>query len=154
MAQDSIKDREVVISRVIFASRERVWNAWTDPNQVPLWWGPNGFRNTFHKFDMRVGGTWEFIMHGPDGTDYPNRLIFREIKEYERLVFAHDSNIDNDPNGFHTEVTFEDQGDMTKVTMTSVFKSAEARNLVVEKFGAIEGGNQTLGRLEAHLGKQ
>lgn len=72
---------------------------WTDPKHI-AWWGPNGFTNTIHEMNVKPGGVWRFIMHGPDGTDYPNKILFIEVVKPERLVYTHGSDEDNDPNQF------------------------------------------------------
>ncbi len=82
-------DREIVITHVINATRERVWEAWTDPIHVQQWWGPNGFTTTVQEMNVRPGGAWRFIMHGPDGVDYPNKIVYEEIVKPERLVYVH-----------------------------------------------------------------
>jgi uncharacterized protein YndB with AHSA1/START domain len=146
----STADREIVIERTVNAPRELVWQAWIEADQIRQWWGPNGFTTTIHAMDVRVGGVWRFIMHGPDGTDYPNRIVYREIVKPERLVYDHDD--DNDPpsHSFRSTVTFVAQGCKTKVTLQVVFASVEAREASV-KFGAVEGGEQTLARLDQYL---
>src|SRR4051794_12623895 len=82
-------DREIVATRVFDAPRELVFKAWTDPEHLAQWWGPTGFTNTFHEFDLRPGGVWRFVMHGPDGVDYKNENVFVEIVKPERIVFDH-----------------------------------------------------------------
>src|ERR1700678_444638 len=82
-------DREIVISRVFDAPRELVWQAMTDPLHVIHWWGPRGFTTTIEEMNVRPGGVWKQVMHGPDGTDYPNKSIFTEVVKPERLVYAH-----------------------------------------------------------------
>jgi uncharacterized protein YndB with AHSA1/START domain len=141
-------DRSIIATRIFDAPRELVFEAWTDPQHIAQWWGPNGFTNTIHSMDVRPGGEWDFIMHGPDGTDYKNRIIYREVVRPERLVYDHVSG-----PLFHATVTFEAQGDKTRLTVQMLFESAELRNKVAEEFGAVEGLNQTLGRLETHLPK-
>jgi uncharacterized protein YndB with AHSA1/START domain len=141
-------DREIVIERIVNAPRELVWRAWTEADQIAKWWGPNGFTTTIHEMHVRVGGVWRFIMHGPDGTDYPNRIAYREIVKPERLVYDHSDDKGNDH--FLATVTFAAMGNRTKVTLRAVFDTAQARAAKV-KFGAVEGGGQTLARLEQHL---
>jgi uncharacterized protein YndB with AHSA1/START domain len=148
--QSNTSDREIVITRILDAPRELVYEAWTNPKHIAQWWGPNGFTNTIHEMNVKIGGVWRFIMHGPDGTDYPNKIVFEEVIKAKRLVYTHGSDDDNDPHAFHVTVTFEDEGKKTKLTMHSVFGSAAILE-EMKKFGAIEGGNQTLNRLEAHL---
>jgi uncharacterized protein YndB with AHSA1/START domain len=81
--------REIISTRVVGAARELVFKALTDPDHLAHWWGPKGFTNTFHEFDLRPGGTWRFVMHGPDGVNYQNKSVFVEIVKPERLVFEH-----------------------------------------------------------------
>ena len=145
----STADREIVGERLLDAPRELVWAAWTDPKHVAQWFGPNGFTNTIHEMDVRPGGVWRFMMHGPDGTDYPNKVSFIEVERPARLVYLHGD--DKQPDQFHVTVTFEEVGGKTKLTMRSLFKSKADRDFVVEKVGAIDGMNQTLGRLSRHL---
>lgn len=147
-------DRQILLSRLVDAPRSLVWRAWTDPKHVGQWWGPDGFRNTIHEMDLRPGGVWRFVMHGPDGTDYPNKIVFREVKEPERLAYDHmsDGGEGTAPEiRFQVLVSFETEGTGTRVTMRSTFPSAEARDYVVREFGAIEGGKQHLGRLADYL---
>jgi uncharacterized protein YndB with AHSA1/START domain len=141
-------DREIVIERIVDAPRELVWRAWTEADQIAQWWGPNGFTTTIHEMHVRIGGVWRFIMHGPDGTDYPNRIVYREIVKPERLVYDHSDDKGNDR--FQSTVTFAALGKGTKVTLRAVFETAQARAAKV-KFGAVEGGRQTLARLAQHL---
>ena len=82
-------DREIVVSRVFDAPRELVWEAWTNPKHVANWWGPTGFSTTIEKMDVRPGGEWKHVMHGPDGTDYPNHSVFIEVVKPERIVYSH-----------------------------------------------------------------
>jgi len=149
----STADREIVITRVFDAPRELVWNAWTDPSRVSKWWGPNGFTTTTHAMDVKPGGVWRFVMHGPDGRDYPNRITFLEVARPERLVYKHAGEEDHEGVDFHVTVTFEDAGGKTRVTMRSVFPSAAERERVAKEYGAVEGGVQHLGRLAEHLAK-
>lgn len=149
---DPSSPHELIITRLINAPRRRVWEAWTDPEQLVRWWGPNGFTNTFHMFDFRIGGAWRFTMHGPDGTDYPNRIIFEEIISMERMAYTHDgdTDVENDPHRFRSTVTFADEDGKTRVTLRVALSSAEELENKI-RFGAVEGGNQTLGRLEEFI---
>ena len=83
---EPITEREVLIERIVDAPREMVWKAWTDPRQVVQWWGPTGFTTTIEQMDVRPGGLWQYVMHGPDGTNYPNRSVFIEIVPPERAT--------------------------------------------------------------------
>lgn len=146
--------REIVITRLLDAPCEMVWDAWTDPKQVVQWWGPRGFTTTIHEMDVRPGGVWRHTMHGPDGTDYPNKSVFKEVVKPERIVFSHGGGKKGAEGvSFEATWTFEARGQKTLITMRSVFPSAEDRDRVVKEYGAIEGGKQTLDRLEEKLEK-
>jgi uncharacterized protein YndB with AHSA1/START domain len=144
-------DREIVITRLIDAPPARVVDAWTDPEQVVQWWGPRGFTTTTHKMEVKPGGVWRFVMHGPDGRDYRNKITYLEIVPPERLVYSHSGGEDLEPVSFQTTVTFVTEGNKTRVTIRSVFPTREERDRVVKEHGAIEGGEQHLARLDEHL---
>src|ERR1700677_3316170 len=86
---ESTADREIITTRFFNAPRELVWAAWTDPKHIAQWWGPNGFTTTIQEMDVRPGGDWRLIMHGPDGRDYKNHSVFVEVEKPSRLVFVH-----------------------------------------------------------------
>ncbi len=142
----STADCEIVTERLINAPRELVFAAWTDPEQMVKWWGPDGFTNTMHEMDVRPGGLWRFVMHGPDGTDYQNRSVFVEVVAPSLIVYDHVST----PK-FRNSVTFVEEGAKTRLTMRAVFEDANAYEMAVKTFGAVEGGKQTLGRLAAFV---
>ncbi|HEX9744578.1 MAG TPA: SRPBCC family protein [bacterium] len=154
MSMISATDREVVITRLINASAERVYQAWTDPEQVRQWWGPDGFTLTTHEMDVKPGGVWRFIMHGPDGVDFPNTINFKEIVEAEKLVYLHsgDENVENNIR-FDVTVIFKEVEGKTELTMKMVFETAEALKEVIEKYNALEGGKQHVKRLEEYLAR-
>jgi uncharacterized protein YndB with AHSA1/START domain len=145
--------RAIIGMRVFDARRELVWSAWTDPKHLAQWWGPNGFTTTTSAFDMRPGGVWRFVMHGPDGRDYQNRITFDEIVKPERIVYRHDGGEDVEPVQFTQTVTFEDLGGKTKLTWRGVFPSAEERDRVIKEYGADKGLVQTLARLADYVTK-
>src|SRR6476620_4232000 len=86
---ESTIDREIVSSRVFDAPRERVFEAFSNPKHVMHWWGPNGFTNTIHEFEPRVGGRWRLTMHAPSGARYENESEFVEVVKPERVVYNH-----------------------------------------------------------------
>lgn len=152
------RTREIVISRTFDAPRELVFDAFTDVRHVSEWWGPAGFTTTTHERDLCPGGVWRFVMHGPDGTDFDNVIVYREISRPERLNYRH-GETESGPGAFDVTVTFEDVSaeegrTATRLTLRTVFATAEERNYKVEKYGAIEGGQQTLSRLAEHIVKQ
>jgi len=148
-------DREIHITREVQAPQELVWKAMTDPEHMVNWWGPNGLKTTMEKMDVRPGGTWKYVMHGPDGADYPNKSIFKEVVKPERLVFKHGGSRKGGPGAnFVGTWTFEKvAAKKTKVTIHMVFPTMAARDVVVKEYGAIEGGKQTLERLDNYLAK-
>jgi uncharacterized protein YndB with AHSA1/START domain len=143
----------IITTRVYDAPRDLVWRAWTDPKHLAQWWGPNGFTTTTNAFDMRPGGVWRFVMHGPDGRDYENRITFDEIVKPERLRYRHGRD-DVEPALFHSTVTFEDLGgNRTRLTLHAVFPSAAERDRVIRDYGADTGAQQTLARLGDYLSR-
>ncbi|HEY0002305.1 MAG TPA: SRPBCC family protein [Actinoplanes sp.] len=149
-ATSATADREVVISRVIDAPRELVFEAFTEVRHLSQWWGPEGFTTTTRSFEFRVGGVWDFVMHGPDGTDYPEWISWAEIAPPERIALLHGESHD-DPNAFESVLTFEPEDAATRIEMHTVFRTKELRDEAVEKYHAIEGGQQTLGNLAAYV---
>lgn len=143
-------DREIVISRTIDAPRDLVFDAFTEVRHLSRWWGPKGFSTTTRAFEFRVGGAWEFVMHGPDGTDYPEWITWTEIVRPRRIAMLHGEHHD-DPNAFTSVLTFEPDGPTTHIEMVTIFPSRRQRDEAVEKYGAIEGGKQTLGKLAAYV---
>jgi len=145
-------DRSIVLSRMLEAPREEVFELWTSPEHLANWWGPNGFTLTTHEADIRPGGSWRFTMHGPDGTDYPNVIHYEEIRAPELITFVHGDDVGEMPP-FRGSITFDDFQGMTILTMRTVFQSTDELQRQVEKVGAIEGGNQTLDRLVGYAGE-
>lgn len=82
-------DRELHIARELNAHVELVWEVWTNPLHIAKWWGPAGFTNTIRKMDVEPDGEWLLTMHGPDGKNFPNKSIFKEIVPNEKIVFEH-----------------------------------------------------------------
>ena len=153
-APSNTKDREIIQTRLLDAPRELVFEAFTNPEHIVRWWGPNGFTTTIKEMNVKPGGVWRFIMHGPDGIDYPNKVVYHEVVKPERLVYAHGWDVENKSapfEAFEVTVTFEEEGNKTRLTMHTVLASVEIFKKVVEQYGAIEGGKQTLNRLEAYL---
>ncbi|MEU4426566.1 SRPBCC family protein [Actinoplanes sp. NPDC024001] len=149
-AQPSTADREIVISRSIDAPRELVFEAFTEVRHLSHWWGPEGFTTTTRSFEFRLDGVWDFVMHGPDGTDYPEWITWTEIVAPERIALLHGESRD-DPNAFTTVLTFEPDGATTRIVMRTVFPTRQLRDDAVAKYHAIEGGRQTLSSLAAYV---
>jgi len=138
--------KELSITRVLNAPIELVWKVWTDPEHIKNWWGPNGFTNTIFEMDVKPGGNWEFIMHGPDGKEYKNRSIFKEIIKHKRIVYEHVTG----PK-FQTTVDFTPQGKKTLLEWRMVFDTAEERDKTVKTFKADVGLKENIFKLEEYL---
>lgn len=147
----SLEDRSITLTRLVTASIDRVWAAFTKAEQIAAWWGPNGYTITTLERDFRVGGVWRFTMHGPDGTEYGNRHAYTEIIENEKIAYVHGSDIDNDPNAFFASVSLVQEGAQVRVTLHMTLATVEQKAFV-EGFGAVELGYQTLAKLAAHVG--
>ena len=144
------RDRELEQSREVSFKRELVWMAMTVPEHQNQWWGPDGFKNTDVVMDFRVGGSWTFTMVGPDGTRYPNHIVFKIITPPSRLVFDHG---DGKSVWFEQDISLTETERGTLITLKSIFPTKAFRDEVVEKSGATEGGKQHLAKLEAYLSK-
>jgi uncharacterized protein YndB with AHSA1/START domain len=143
--------RTILTTRVFEAPRALVFEAWSDPIHLANWWGPDGFSTTTRAFDFRPGGVWRFVMHGPDGRDYQNRVTYDEIEKPVRLVYRHGGGEEVELVRSHVTVTFEELGDKTKVEMRMVFPTAAERDHVAREYKAVEGGAQTMARLASYL---
>lgn len=147
MSVEPDSECEIITTRVFRANKERIFKAFSDPNHLALWWGPKGFTNTFHEFNMSPNGIWRFTMHGPDGKDYENKSVFVQIDKPEQIVLRH-----LEPNHeFLLTITFTGQEDKTKLTWHMLFESA-AECKKVSSFVS-EANEQNLDRLEEQLSK-
>jgi uncharacterized protein YndB with AHSA1/START domain len=151
-----VHSRSIVGVREFEAPRELVFSMWTDPKHLAQWWGPNGFTTTTSSFDMRPGGVWHFVMHGPDGRDYQNHITYEDIVPPQRIVYRHaGSGGDVGSVRFTTTVTFDElkseSGAKTRITMRMDFPSAAERDRVVKDHGADKGQAQTLARLAEYV---
>jgi uncharacterized protein YndB with AHSA1/START domain len=144
--KSSTKDREIVVSRKLNAPVELVWEVWTKPEHIANWWGPDGFTNTITTMDFIPGGEWNLVMHGPDGTDYKNKSIFKEIVLYKKIVYEHISY-----PLFVATIDFEEQGEQTIINWRMLFESAEDLIKVVKTFKADEGLKQNINKLNLYL---
>jgi len=146
------KANEIKITRIYDAPVKAVWDAWTDPKQVAQWWGPRGFTITTHSKDLRPGGIWDYTMHGPDGTDWPNKTVYHEVVKHAKLVYDHGGNDDRPPM-FKVTVLFSETGGKTKMDMTMGLASPEAAE-ETRKIIKKHSGNSTWDRLAEYLEKQ
>ena len=143
--------RSIIGIREFDAPRELVFSAWTDAKHLAQWWGPNGFTTTTSSFDFRPGGIWLFVMHGPDGRDYQNRVTFDEIVPPARIVYHHGGGDEVEPVRFTQTVVFEDLGGRTRLVWRSDFPSAAERDRVIKEYGADKGRLECMARLDAFV---
>lgn len=146
------KSNELKITRIYDAPVKTVWDAWCDPKQVAQWWGPRGFTLTTHSKDLRAGGHWSYTMHGPDGTDYPNKTIYHEVEKHSRLVYDHGGNDDRAPL-FRVTVLFSEVRGKTRMEMTMRLPTPEAAD-EARKFIKKASGESTWDRLAEYLAKE
>jgi uncharacterized glyoxalase superfamily protein PhnB/uncharacterized protein YndB with AHSA1/START domain len=147
--KNNTEDREIKLSRVLNAPVDLVWEVWTNADHIKNWWGPEGFTNTIGQMNVKEGGEWNLVMHGPDGTDYKNKSVFKEIIKQKKLVYEHLSS----PK-FIATVEFEAQGDKTLLTWQMVFESREQLIQTVKTFKADEGLRQNVDKLNHYLQAQ
>ncbi|MEQ9363941.1 MAG: SRPBCC domain-containing protein [Leptospirales bacterium] len=143
----TVKGNRVVFQRFFDSPRERVFAAWASPEHLAKWWGPTGFTLTTQSLDFTNGGTWNFIMHGPDGRDYRNRIHFIEIRKPESILYNQSGAGETEGIRFLTLVSFKETGGGTDLKIETEFPSQEALERVAREYGAIEGGEQHLNRL-------
>jgi len=143
---------EMRITRIFDAPPELVWAALTDPAHVDAWWGPDGFTNITEKNDFRPGGSWVFIMRGPDGTEFPNAITYREIDPPKKFSYHQGTSTVVDPdNDFTTVITLEDLGGKTRVVLLMTLKDQAKRDQLIRDYGALEGGKQHLDNLATYI---
>lgn len=136
---------EVHTSRIIAASRERVFAAWTDPAQLARWWGPKGFTNSFHRFELKPEGIWEFTMHGPDGMDFRNTCVFNRIEPPGYLEFDHLKEM----HFYKAMVTFTEEEGGTRINWAMRFNTAE--ELAPIRSFIVQANEENMDRLAAEL---
>lgn len=147
--------RSIIGTREFDAPRELVFSVFTDPKHLSQWWGPDGFTTTTSAFEFRPGGVWRFVMHGPDGRDYQNRVTFDEIVAPERIAYRHGGGDDVEPVLFATTITFVELGKgRTCLIWHGKFPSAQERARVIKEYGADKGLIQNLARLAAYVAAQ
>ena len=146
-------DREIVLARVVDAPRNIVYAAWTDPEQIQAWFGPDGMVIETREIGLNPGGVWRFDMVTPDGTRYSNRMIFLRMEAPALIEVEHGSDQDDDPGKFRMLVTFDEQSNgKTVITLRQMHPSKAQRNEKIG-FGAVEYGGQTLAKLARHVVK-
>lgn len=142
-------DREIILTRTLNAPVELVWEVWTNMDHIKNWWGPNGFSTTISMMDVKPGGEWNLVMHGPDGTDYKNKSVFKEIIKHKKIVYEHMS-----VPKFLATIEFEKQGAKTFIKWHMLFDTKEEFIRTVRTFKADEGLRQNISKLETYISAQ
>lgn len=147
MPQPSDPNAVLSTERVLPANPRKVFAAFENPKSLAQWWGPDGFTNTFERFEFQPGGRWVFVMHGPNGTDYSNESVFREIQPNARIVIEHVVK-----PWYRLTVTLSSRGDQTHLAWDQEFESPE----VAAKFRPLSAtaNEQNLDRLQALLASE
>ncbi|MCB0404729.1 MAG: SRPBCC domain-containing protein [Bdellovibrionales bacterium] len=147
-----IENNKVTYKRHFDVPIDIVFEVWSSAEHLSKWWGPDGFTITTKSLDFKNGGIWEYIMHGPDGHNFKNRVQFLDIKKPHHifLTMLGDGEGDKDVD-FESRIYFEDMGGGTNLMMEQIFPSKEELERVDKKYSAIEGGKQHLGNLANYL---
>jgi uncharacterized protein YndB with AHSA1/START domain len=140
-------DTAVSTERVLSASTRKVFAAFEQPDQLARWWGPKDFTNTFEQFDFKPGGRWVFVMHGPNGANYPNESVFREIQPDTRIVIEHVVK-----PWYRLTVTLTARGEQTHLAWVQEFESPEVT--VKTRPLSATANEQVLDRLQALLASE
>jgi uncharacterized protein YndB with AHSA1/START domain len=156
MATAARSETNLTLTREFAFPRDLVWTAWTEPEHIAQWFGPEGFSTRVEEYEFKTGGRFKYVMIGPDGNEYPGVSVFKEITPKDRIV-ATDDFSDNYieknpdvPSGMIVTETFEDLGARTKVTISIDHASAEDKRKH-EEMGVVAGWGSTLDKLEKHL---
>ena len=142
-------DLEIVFTRVFNAPRRLVFEAWTRPEHLMRWYGCSGSKLTICEIDLRLGGTYRFVLRASDGMEYPSSGVYREIVPPERLVYT--EQFDGDPNKEAIiTLALEERDGTTTMTSTARYQTAENLNAMI-KFGVEKGAGESLDRLAVYL---
>ena len=145
-AEKNKADRSIRLTATLHAPVEKVWEAWSNPDHIKHWWGPNGFTNTITKMDLQPGGEWLLVMHGPDGTDYDNKSVFTEVVEKKKIAYEHISG-----HHFIATIDFEAQGNNTLMHWEMLFPTREEYHQFVHEYKVGESLQQNIERLAQYL---
>jgi uncharacterized protein YndB with AHSA1/START domain len=145
-AGNNKEGRFILLTKLLNAPVEKVWEVWSNPDHIKYWWGPNGFSNTITKMDLQTGGEWLLVMHGPDGTDYDNRSVFTEVAINKKIAYEHISG-----HYFIATIEFEANAETTVMHWEMLFPTREEYHLFVHEYKAGEGLQQNIDRLANYL---
>ncbi len=120
MSPNDAPEATLATTRLLPFGPEEIFAAFQDAEKLAQWWGPDGFTNTFETFDFRPDGHWVFVMHGPDGANYPNENVFHEIVPNRKIVIDHILN----PK-FRLTITLTPQDDQTQLHWSQCFETPD-----------------------------
>ena len=145
---NDLNKRVLVLVRTFKAPLKLVWEAWTQPEHIALWWGPRGMSTKVSELDFRTGGRWKYIMTAPNGARFESGGVFTEIISYKKIV----STADFEPvtHGVIISALFEDLGNKTKLTF-SVTHPTEEYCRKQERMGVMNGWGANFDELEKYL---
>ena len=144
----ALSDREIAITQEFDAPAAKVFAAYTDPKQIPKWWGPKGNGVRVEAMDVRPGGTWRFVQRGPDGGDFVSYGTYLEVKPVTRLVYTFQT--EGMPQTVTTTIDLRESGGRTHMTLTLLAASKEMRDQMV-KWGAAGGAKAAALQLAEYL---
>jgi uncharacterized protein YndB with AHSA1/START domain len=142
---------EIFGRRAFDAPRDLVFDAFSSPSQLAQWWGPTGFTLTTREMNFAPGGDWCFVMHGPDGRDYQNKIVFRVIERPTRIAYTHPGDDGGEPVSMETTIDFSDEAGGTRIDWRMRFSTIAERDRVDREYGAAKGLAQNLARLHAYI---
>jgi uncharacterized protein YndB with AHSA1/START domain len=145
-AENNKTGRFIRLSKLLNAPIEKVWEAWSNPDHIKHWWGPNGFTNTINKMDMQPGGEWLLVMHGPDGADYDNKSVFTDIVEHKKISYEHISG-----HYFTAAIEFEPKENQTLMQWEMLFETKEEYYQFVHEYKVDESLQENIERLAQYL---
>lgn len=149
-----IENNKVTYKRYFDVPVELLFEVWSSKEHLAEWWGPDGFTLTTNSLDFSNEGIWDFVMHGPDGHDYKNKIQFIDIEKPHLISYKHIGDGEGDEDvDFHSKIIFETSGEGTNLIMEQIFSSQAELERVNAKYGAIEGGKQHVGNLAKYLEK-
>lgn len=145
---------ELTFTKVVNAPKELVWEAWTNPNYIKEWWGPDGFEVINKSMNAVEGGNWRFTMRS-FGQDYENKVVYLKMLKPEFIIYKvlDDSDEVSESEGFLSKVTFEEINGITKVTLINTFNSSDELDKLIDEVNALEGGKQTITRMSNFVQK-
>ena len=146
--ENSIVERELHFSRLLNAPINLVWEVWTNSEHIKLWWGPDGFKNTIHKMEIKPNGEWSLIMHSPTGTDYEIKSVFREIVKHKKIVYEQLNHFK-----YIATIEFESKNDRTFINWTMLFESKASLIEAAKTYDVVEGFKQNAEKLVDYLSK-